>query len=102
MQVVEAPVGDIAEVFEEALQGTILPLLDHEVDVAVSALKCRWKRAVPVHAHGRATQQPHQDMIFGRAPEQAGRLGFDVGEWSRVFDHSGHLNAHAGWPRVGL
>src|SRR5205807_10409656 len=60
MQVVEAPIRDIADLFEQTLESPVLALLHDDVDIAVAALECRRARTVPVHANGRATQQPNQ------------------------------------------
>src|SRR5256712_7516877 len=62
VQVVEAAVGHVAEVLEEALESPILSFLDDDVDVAVAALECGWKRDMPVHANGGAAEQSDQHV----------------------------------------
>ena len=56
MQVVEAPVGDVTELAEQALESPVLALLDHDVDITVASIEDRRARTVPVHAHRRAAQ----------------------------------------------
>src|SRR6202022_4692205 len=67
VQVVEIPVRDIAKVFEEMFEPSILPFLDDDVDVAVAALECGRKGRVAVHADGRAAKQPYQQLRSGGA-----------------------------------
>src|SRR2546426_1216105 len=100
VQVIEAPVGNIAEVLQQTLESPVLPLLHHDIDVAVPPLECRWEWTVPVHAHGGATQQAHQDLRLRRSLEKTSRFGFDIREWCLFLDHSGHLIPQAGRPRV--
>src|SRR2546428_13687279 len=60
VQVVEAAVGHVAEVLEQALESPILSFIDHDVDIAVTALEGRWKGNMAVHAHRGAAEQTHQ------------------------------------------
>src|SRR2546422_10666172 len=67
VQVVEAAVRHVAEVLEQALESAILSFLDHDVDVAVTALEGWWKGNMAVHAHGGAAEQPHQHVRLCRS-----------------------------------
>src|SRR5467141_2735827 len=67
VQVVEAAVGHVAEVLEEALESPILSCLDHDVDVAVTALECGGKGNMAVHANGGTAEQPHQHVGLCRS-----------------------------------
>src|SRR5467141_1195761 len=69
VQVVEAAVGHVAKVLEQALESPILSFLDDDVDVAVTARKCGWKANMPMHAHGSAAEQPHQHVRLCRSLE---------------------------------
>src|ERR1700730_8001683 len=100
VQVVEIPVRDIAKIFEETFEPSVLTFLHDHIDIAVAALECGWKWRVAMHADGRAAEQPNQQLRSGRALQQASRLRLDVGKRASVVDHSGHLNAQAGSPRV--
>src|SRR2546427_9194118 len=62
VQVVEAAVGHVAEVLEQALESPILSFLDDDVDVAVPPLECGWKGNMAVHTHRGAAEQPHQHV----------------------------------------